>query len=144
MPTIKQKLAFKKVLKGTPISHAMESVNYALSTSKTTGKLTRSKGWQELIDKHISEAALTKVHAEGLKATKLQGEALVESPDYATRHKYLETGYKLRGRLKEEKQDAPTINIHIEASQLKRVAARILDGNSESEGALDRLLNSNE
>lgn len=125
MATIKQKLAFKKVVKGSTITQAMKEVNYAPSTASRTNKLTRTKGWQELIEKHISEAALTKVHAEGLKATKRQGvggmvlntekgefgHSEIEVPDYAVRHKYLETGYKIRGRLKEAEGDTNKILI---------------------------------
>ena len=110
MATVKQKLAFRKVLKGMPISHAMKAVNYAKTTSGNTTKLTASKGWHELIDKYISDEALMKVHREGLKATYVRKEydeenkkaEIIKEPDYAVRHKYLETGYKIKGRLKNE------------------------------------------
>ena len=109
MATVKQKLAFKKVLKGAPISKAMESVGYAPSTSKTTGKLTNSDGWQELCNNLISDEKLAKVHAEGLAATTFFSEGmgqgvteLVEKPDFSVRHKYLESGYKLKGRYQEK------------------------------------------
>ena len=111
MVTVKQKLAVKKVLKGTPIKTSMLEVGYAPSTAKTTGKLTRSKGWLELVEKHISDKALAKVHEEGLKAVTYfteglgKGETvLVEKPDYSVRHKYLESGYKLKGRYPKDPQ----------------------------------------
>jgi len=106
MATIKQKLAFKKVVNGMPITRAMKAVNYADTTAGNTNKLTASKGWKELIDKYISEKALMKVHKEGLGAyrTEKEGDNEVRIPDFATRHKYLETGYKIRGRLKADEQ----------------------------------------
>lgn len=115
MATIKQKLAVRKVLKGMPIKHAMQEVGYAETTASATGKLTRSKGFQELVDKYISDEALLKVHKEGLKATTFfteglgKGETiLVEKPDYSVRHKYLESGYKIKGKVKEiELPDVP-------------------------------------
>lgn len=137
MATIKQKLAFKKVVRGSTITQAMKDVHYAPSTAARTNKLTASKGFQELIDKHISEEALTKVHAQGLKATltKFTPEGdLLKLPDYAVRHKYMETGYKVRGKLKNE-EPGNTINILnvYSPEQLKRIAARVSNG--EPEGA---------
>lgn len=150
MATIKHKIAFKKVLKGTSISKAMSEVGYADSTSKSTGKLTRTKGWQELVDKYISEEKLMKVHAEGLNAYKIkQGAVLggeiglqsaeIQEPDFATRHKYLETGYKVRGRMKEPEKPGDIHNQFnfFDAEQLKRIARRIQDDDSKSEPEAD-------
>lgn len=68
MATIKQRMAYKKVLDGAKLSHAMKEVGYASSTSKTTGKLTRTKGWQELLDKSLSDRRLLEAHNELLDA----------------------------------------------------------------------------
>lgn len=165
MAVIKQKLAFKKVLKGTPIKKAMIQVGYAKSTSETSGKLTRSKGWNELIDKYISEEALMKVHAEGLKATKLSGtggmrigmktdgsidevgHSDIQVPDYAVRHKYLETGYKVRGRMKETSNGNPTTNNIVNIftdEQLRRAARYLIETNRESEDEVSSVSNGNE
>lgn len=107
MATPKQKLAAKKVLEGMPISKAMGEVGYASSTANATGKLTNSKGWQELMDKYIPDSDLAKVHKEGLEATTFYSEGigngfteLIEKPDYSVRHKYLKTGYELKGKMK--------------------------------------------
>ena len=95
MVSVKQKLAYKKVLTGTSITKAMREVGYAPSTAATTGKLTRSIGWQHLIEKNLSDKALLRVHKEGLEATLVrftpEGEQ-IRVEDYSTRHKYLETG----------------------------------------------------
>lgn len=104
-PTIKQKLVFKEVVKGRSISSSMVKAGYSPKTAQKTNKLTRTKGWRYLVDKYINEEKLAKVHAEGLEATKYEsrlsgrGESeLMEVPDFAVRHKYLESGYKVRGK----------------------------------------------
>lgn len=53
----------------------------------------------------IPDNKLLEVHLEGLEATKVSyirkltpdGPEDIEEPDYAVRHKYLESGYKLKG-----------------------------------------------
>lgn len=142
MPTIKQKLAYKKVVNGSTITKAMADVGYAKSTAARTNKLTSTKGWQELIDKNISEAKLAKVHSEGLEAV-FTDKYNDDAPDYGVRHKYLETGLKLRGKLKEQ-PDGNTYNTIIyNEAQERRIAERILN-QSESAGTPDRLSDSDE
>lgn len=148
MATVKQKIAARKVLKGTSIRRAMREAGYSKTTAKTTGKLTRSKGWQELIDKFISEEALMKVHREGLSATQTrftpEGEQ-IKITDFATRHKYLETGYKVRGRIKDNMppQVLNVLNVYT-TEQLQRIAARVFNGGSESATEPHRLPDSDE
>lgn len=71
MPTIKQKTAFKEVLKGSTISGAMIKAGYSETTATTTGKLTNTDGWKELIEKHLSDDILTKSHRELLEQKQL-------------------------------------------------------------------------
>lgn len=161
MATIKQKRAYQEVVKGSSLAAAMRKVGYSKTTARRTNKLTRTKGWQELIDKYISEEDLMKVHKEGLKATKHQGvggmvlnveakefgHTEIEVPDYAVRHKYLETGYKVRGRLKDNNNNnGGTTNILniIAPEQAERIARRVLDGDAESAATPDRLPDSDE
>lgn len=112
--TIKQKIAFREVLKGSTITKAMVKAKYSKSTSTTTGKLTNTKGWKELMDKFISDEKLARVHNEGLSATKYEsvligkGESEIqEVPDFAVRHKYLESGYKIKGKMKDPETSLP-------------------------------------
>ena len=105
MPTIKQKKALSNLVEnGGNVSKAMRDAHYSVETAKTPSKLTESKGFQELLEKQLSNKLLTRVHKEGLKATKVTriGKNTHEDPDYATRHKYLETAYKIKGLQKEE------------------------------------------
>lgn len=154
MATANQKKVLEKIVKdvrkGTKVSvsRAMrESGVYSESMSKKPEKLTRSKGWKELLDEYLPEKLLTQVHKDGLKATLTkftpEGE-LIRVEDYATRHKYLDTGYKVRGRLKEDPQ-GQTVNVNIiyTPEQRKRIADRELN-QPEGAGESDRLLNSNQ
>lgn len=104
--TIKQKRAFKEVgVNGGNISKAMVAAGYSVEVAKRTDKLTNTKGWQELMEEYLPDELLTKVHVEGLAATKIhtshtEPDQLV--PDFSTRHKYLETGYKIKNKIPEE------------------------------------------
>lgn len=115
--TEKQKKAFKEVVKGSNISQAMKKAKYADSTSKRTNKLTRSKGWEELKEEYLPDKDLAKVHKEGLKATTKKPHLIdrddkgrpiydyVKENDFQTRHKYLDTAYKIKGRHAPDKLD---------------------------------------
>lgn len=70
MPTVKQKIAFKEVVKGSSITKAMVKADYAVSTSKRTNKLTRTKGWEELTKNFLSDEELVKKHNEQLNSSK--------------------------------------------------------------------------
>lgn len=70
-PTVKIRKAFDKVIKGSSISGAMREVGYAPTTASTTNKLTKTKGWQELMEKAgLSDAQLLKKHKAQLDASK--------------------------------------------------------------------------
>ena len=115
-PTIKQRKAYKEVLKGSTITSAMVKSGYSETTASTTGKLTNTKGWKELLDKTISDRKLVKVLDEGLISGKRvfknnnetgEIEDMGVEPDYAVRHKYLETGLKLKSKFPKEDPDNP-------------------------------------
>lgn len=132
MPTIKHKRAFKEVVNGSSISKAMRTVGYSEETSKRTNKLTKTKGWGELMEKYLPDKLLAKVHKEGLSATKRSGtggmvlnteksefgHTEIDEPDYAVRHKYLDSAYKLKGSYAPEKQEVITANIDIDVSKI--------------------------
>lgn len=107
MPTIKQKIAFKEVVEGSSLSEGMRIAKYSVETSKRTNKLTRTRGWKELMDSYLPDRDLAKAHKEGLKAGRKifknnnatkQIEEVGFEPDYSTRHKYLETAYKIKNK----------------------------------------------
>ena len=119
MPTIKQKRAFKEVVNGSSLAGAMRTVGYSLETSKRTNKLTRTRGWKEMMDSYLPDRDLAKVHKEGLKAGRKifknnnetnQIEEVGFEPDYLVRHKYLETAYKIKSKFPKE---APGVAIQV-------------------------------
>ena|SRR3990167_297805 len=102
MATAKQKAAFNKISENHGnVSKTMREVGYAEITAETPKNLTDSIGWKELIEEHLPDSLLTKVHEEGLKANKIHGTEndFIEVPDYPTRHKYLETAYKIKNKV---------------------------------------------
>lgn len=91
----------------------MSSAGYSKSVSKRTDKLVKTKGWQELMEKHLPDALLAKKHKEGLDAYRIEKGAVIggeagivpvemQTPDFATRHKYLETAYKIKNKMPKE------------------------------------------
>ncbi len=144
MATVKQKIAVKKVLNGSPIGKAMREAGYAVSTSTAGGKLTNSKGWAELVEEFISDKALAKVHKEGLHSTTYFNEIvgrdskgapeyhLKQVPDFAVRHKYLESGYKLKGRYSSDSQGNKVLIINITEAAAKKYAINASPGTSNS------------
>ena len=71
MATVKQKIAFKEVLNGSTLTKAMKTAGYADTTASTTGKLTNTDGWRELMQEFIPDGELAKKHNEQLNASKL-------------------------------------------------------------------------
>lgn len=100
----RQKSVAKKVLEShgkISVSKAMLESGYPPATAKNPQAITRSKGWKELMDKYLPDDKLLEVHEQGLEATKTitsHTEPDYTMPDYATRAKYLELGYKVKGR----------------------------------------------
>ena len=99
--------------------------NYDVSTDETA----RAIGYENLTKPHIINAVksiaeqipdevLIKVHKEGLEATNKEG------IDYAVRHKYLDSAYKLKGVYETDGQK----NINI----LMPVLVKFLDKKDES------------
>lgn len=107
MATIKQKKTVRKIAenvrndKSSNIGEILQESGYSKSVSESPTKVTQSKGFIELLEKSgLSDEELLKVHKEGLSATNLVGQ-----PEYAIRHKYLDTAYKIKGSYAPEKAD---------------------------------------
>lgn len=107
MPTIKQKKAFKKVLEGTNITNAMKESGYSETTASTTGKLTRSDGWKELMEKYMPEKDLAKAHRKLLEKEEIFStkSGIVHTGQIHSDAKgALDLAYKLRGSYEPEKR----------------------------------------
>jgi hypothetical protein len=119
MPTVKQRLAFKEVLKGSTLTKAMSKAGYAPTTASTTGKLTNTRGWEELMEKTLSDKALLKIHQELLnKKEKIvlgigKGYSAIEDTNqpHSDAVKALDIGYKLKHRYSDGKDTHVNINI---------------------------------
>lgn len=111
--TLKQRRAVQFMAEnGGVVSTAMLKAGYSPVTAKVPGKLTKSPTFQQLLDQYLPEDKLLQVGQEGLAATKVvtsHTEPDSEVPDFAVRHKYYETGLKLRGKLRNE--DAPQTQV---------------------------------
>jgi len=119
MPTAKQKKAFDKTLENTGnVTKAMREVGYSENTIHKPQNLTESDGWKELMDEHISEQKLAKVHNEGLEATKCEKaiDGMVTIPDHVTRHKFMDTGYKIRGKIVKEDSSVPAVQVNVQVN----------------------------
>lgn|SRR3990167_5525225 len=104
MPTLRQKKASTLVENGRTIGEVMKDAGYSPNTAKAPTKLTKSKGWIELMEKRLPDEKLLEVHNQGLEAVKIHG-SLTEPdkyvPDIPTRLKAVELGYKVKGRLRD-------------------------------------------
>ena len=119
-PTEKHKKAFKNLVEnGGNKGMAIKDAGYSHAVVKTPQKVTESKGWNELLESHLPDKDLAEVHKEGLQATKKEFrnnnetgkiECVDERPDHIIRHKFLETAYKIKGKMKEGGESPLTFN----------------------------------
>lgn len=120
MPTQKQKKVIEEIVESggnIAMGTAMIQAGYSPATAKTPQKLTESKGWLELLEEYIPDDKLNKVLQEGLEANRVissmntgkqaTGETadFIEVPDHAIRHKFLETGLKLKDKFPSTKTE---------------------------------------
>lgn len=141
MATTRVKKAIVNLGNSRTEEEALVKAGFSPSYARS-GQIKKTKGWQELLEKHIPDKKLTKVLEEGLSATKRQGVGGMaigikggevesmghtekEVPDYAVRHKYLETGLKLKGKMKDG-ETPTTINL----IQITNRINQVLDGES--------------
>jgi len=130
VPTKKRRLSRKQKGFVKDIVKGKTGVEAALNNYDTTDNVTaRSIASENLtkpnivkaIQDYLPDELLAQVHLEGLLATKLSGtggmklsmgadgevsefgHSDLEVPDYATRHKYLDSAYKLKGSYAAEK-----------------------------------------
>lgn len=124
MPTIKQKKAFSKIAENHGnLSKTMREVGYSPNTAKKPQNLTQSKGWAELTEEFLPNHLLMKVHMQGLQATRSDSVGQ-QIDDYATRHKYLDSAYKVKSLYAPEKH----VNLNVELSpEVKELTEKLND-----------------
>lgn len=136
MPTLKQKKAFEAVgVNGGNVSQAMKTAGYSEEVSKRTDKLTKTKGWQELMEEFLPDDLLAKVHQDGLNATRVISAVItdkeanggtsdfVEVPDYAVREKYLVDAYKLKGSFAPER--SVNLDVKTTAKEIREASGQV-------------------
>lgn len=117
--TVKQSKAMTYALEnGGNVSKAMTQAGYSKAMAKNPQKLTRSQAWIEVMEEAgLSDRELAKTLREGLKASKtvtsLSGDILATDPDYAVRHKYLDTALKIKGAYKDSESGSLHFHQHI-------------------------------
>ncbi|MFA6198248.1 MAG: hypothetical protein WC734_03805 [Patescibacteria group bacterium] len=74
------------------VSSAMREAGYSSRSAEKPQELTRSKGWQELMDKHLPDETLLNVH-----------KGLLKNHDWRAREAGLDKAYKLKGSYKATK-----------------------------------------
>ncbi len=134
MATFKQKKAIKYIAEGDSVSKAMLKAGYSPATAKNPSELTERIGFKELLEiAGVSDEKLAKVLNEGLEATKavVMGVKSEDSfvdvqPDYAIRHKYLETSLKLKGHAKDNDTN---INLNFNKFIEEKRKRYIIEGN---------------
>ncbi len=101
------------------------SPNTAIAAAQNIENPSVKMEIKELMEKKgLTDDHLLDVLSEGLNtASRIQGtdNDFVEVPDYQTRHKYLETALKLKGKLGKENQPSVQVNVqaNIEAQKAK-------------------------
>jgi phage terminase small subunit len=131
----KQKKFVKEYIKnGGNGTQAVIDAGYKVKDRKVAGVVSAenlAKPSIAKVVKSLSEAftdkELIKVHKEGLQASKKifknnnesgEVELVGDEPDYPTRHKYLETAYKLKGSFAPEK----SVNLNINSDSPEQMA----------------------
>ena len=97
---------------------------FAPSTANCPPIIEGTAGFKELLESYIPKDKLLKKLNEGLDAMAVRvamKDGVItdekEYIDYETRHKYMDTGFKLHGSYQADGGIAPQINIQVVASQ---------------------------
>lgn len=105
MASLKATLAIKDMVEnGTSASQAMRNVGYSAATATVPSKMTRSKGFLELMEKYLPEKHLLKKHKEFLNTPRRirsykKGDLVEETEETdPSAVKALDMAYKLKGK----------------------------------------------
>lgn len=126
-PTLKQKEAFVKYIEFHGNAYkAMRAAGYTHASALNAKNLTESSGFQALAEEVLPDNLLLKVHKEGLQASKVISAIItgkdadggtndfIEVPDHPTRHKFLETAYKIKNKIQPQQPQGPNVIVPIQ------------------------------
>lgn len=106
MATIKQKHAYKNIVEnGGNISKGMKDAGYSDATAKTPSKLTKSIGWNELVDSYLDDEKLLSLHKKLLRYNPKSETS--NNPRIALNA--LDLAYKVKGKYKSKVSEQMTI-----------------------------------
>ena len=109
-PRIKKVFVEKLENVGKPLGQIMRENGYADNTADNPDHVTESKSWEMLLDEYIPESLVLRTHKEAFEANRTISarsmktadettDDFVDVPDWQTRTKAVELGYKVRGKL---------------------------------------------
>ena len=110
-PNDRQKLLAEYMAKNIGISMKQAMINLGYSESYAhSGQMKKTDTWKRLMRKYLPDRKLVKVVESGLGANRVissfSGKQatgattdFIEVPDFAVRHKFVETALKMKGRL---------------------------------------------
>ena len=105
MATLKQKKLAKiliandsKKTNKLTMKQAMLDAGYSLNHADKGSLVTKTDTWKQLMDKYLPDKKLTLVHKQGLNARRIDSQGNTVR-DHGIIHRYLETAYKIKGRL---------------------------------------------
>lgn len=112
-PTVKfkRKLLASKILeKQGNVGEAMREMGYSDNYANNPQQITRSKSWEDLMDKYLPEEKIIKVHKQQLHAKRpvICDKEISLYPDNDARIKAIDLSYKLRGKYAPEKVEDVT------------------------------------
>lgn len=98
-----KKVISKMVANGGNIEKAVRESGYSAAYARS-GKITKTKAWQEYVDEFFSDEEILKVHKELIEATKpiINKDGLVVDyiDDYSVQIRALDMAYKIKGKYK--------------------------------------------
>jgi len=132
MSTLKQKKTFKAMVEnGGNVSRAMRKSGYSSAMAKNPQKLTRSKGWSELMDEYLPDELLARKNLALLNKTETKrvldrnsgGYVTIKTKeiDAAAVARGLDMAYKIKGKYGEPSR----INIAFTGITLERPGTMI-------------------
>lgn len=114
--------------RGTSLSKAMKDAGYSDAYAKNPQQLENTKTWDDLLDKYLPDETLTQKIQEGIDASReiIVGDSKLDVPEYAIRHKYVETALKLKNKfpdvgIKHKGDKDNPLQFEINDEQLKRI-----------------------
>jgi len=136
MATLKQRKAARAIIENgrTSVSAVMREVGYSAKSAVDPSKLTKSKGFQELLEEYIPDELLAKKHKQLLEAKKIHGsltEPDREVDDNQTQGKMVELGYKVKKKL----NDSESFSVEVEIPILGTINVSGHHGNPKDTGA---------